>query len=111
MTCERNEEIQEIIIGSRSEFWIDVRQEGRVFPLDSFDSFELILCVPGGTDLTFPLTAPTNPSSGDIFVTLTAAQTATLDEAITDGYLKLDQTPSDPTLVPLENKFKIKPVC
>jgi len=111
MTCNRNEDIQEIILGSRSEFWIDVRQDGRVFPLDAFNSFELIFCIPGGTELTFPLTAPTNPSSGDIYITLSAAQTATLDASITDGYLRLDQSPSDPTLVPLENKFKVKPIC
>ena len=111
MTCERNEELQEIIIGSRSEFWIDVRQDGRVFPLDGFTSFELVFCVPGGGDITFALSAPSNPSAGELFIELTAAQTATLSESITDGYIKLDQTPSDPTLVPLENKFKVKPVC
>lgn len=111
MTCERNEEIQEIIKGSRTEFWLDVRQDGQVFPLTGFTVFELVFCVPGGDDVVIALTAPTSPESGSIFVQLTAAQTALLSESVTDAYLKLDQVPSDPILVSYENLFLVKEIC
>ncbi len=111
MSCERNEELQEIIIGSRAEFWIDTRQDGRVFPLTGFTVFELVFCVPGGDDIVISLPAPSNLSAGEIFVQLSAAQTTLLDESVTDGYLRLDQATSDPTLILLENKFLVKPVC
>lgn len=112
MSCDNNnEELLEIIIGSRFEGWVQLTQDGSVFPLDGFTVFELVFCPPGEDEIVLTLPAPTNLFSGEIYIQLTASQTAQLSAGISDAYLRFDQTPSDPFFVSLKNKVSVSTVC
>lgn len=98
-----------IVVGSKAEFNLILKANGKPFDLTPFSGGNLVFLNTAGTRTVVPLTIPgLSPANGIVAVEIDATDSANADSKWVNADLELTATiVADSRVIPLSNAFEI----